>query len=122
MSNYLDIVFDGPPEHEAGRFVEVEDETGASVKAGEWIDRGDGMWALRLLSPLIPPGVPDDDGQVWFDDGAIRVDLSSKHRGPEVYLTGSLDPISTERLEERASELLGAIAVVERELERRRGE
>ena len=46
--SYLDVVFDGPPEHVAGRFVEVEDETGHSVNAGEWIDRGNGLWALRI--------------------------------------------------------------------------
>ena len=38
---------------ESGRFVEVENELGASVKAGEWIDRGDGYWALRIrLRPM----------------------------------------------------------------------
>jgi len=45
---FLDIVFDGPPRHESGRFVEVEDPTGKSVCAGEWIDRGNGFWALRI--------------------------------------------------------------------------
>lgn len=43
----LDVVFDGPPSHESGRFVEVEVD-GRSVSAGEWVDRGDGYWALRL--------------------------------------------------------------------------
>lgn len=45
---FLDIVFDGPPSHESGRFVEVEESDGRSVSVGEWIDRGDGLWALRL--------------------------------------------------------------------------
>ncbi|MCC6970453.1 MAG: hypothetical protein IT434_09550 [Phycisphaerales bacterium] len=48
---YLDVVFDGPPGHEPGRFVEVEDPDGRSVNAGEWIDRGDGLWALRIPRP-----------------------------------------------------------------------
>lgn len=42
------IVFDGPPEHIAGRFVEVENEHGASIKAGQWFDRGDGCWVLAM--------------------------------------------------------------------------
>ncbi|MEN6547580.1 MAG: hypothetical protein ABFE07_16220 [Armatimonadia bacterium] len=46
-SNTIDIVFDGPPDHEAGRFVEVEQD-GQSVNVGEWIKRGDGYWALRI--------------------------------------------------------------------------
>jgi hypothetical protein len=48
MDNFIDIVFDGPPGPEAGRFVEVEDCFGKSVKAGEWVERPDGNWALRL--------------------------------------------------------------------------
>lgn len=45
---FIDVVFDGPPSHESGRFVEVENERGEGVSVGEWIDRGDGMWALRI--------------------------------------------------------------------------
>lgn len=48
MTEYIDIIFDGPPSHQSGRFVEVEDESGASVKVGEWIERDDGFWALRI--------------------------------------------------------------------------
>jgi hypothetical protein len=44
----LHIVFDGPPEHRAGRFVEVEDANGHSVRAGEWRERFDGFWELVL--------------------------------------------------------------------------
>lgn len=45
---YVDIVFDGPPSHVAGRFVEAESPAGVGVRIGEWIDRGDGYWALRI--------------------------------------------------------------------------
>lgn len=44
----VDIVFDGPPGPRAGRFVEVERLDGSSCRVGEWIDRGDGYWALRI--------------------------------------------------------------------------
>ena len=44
----VDIVFDGPPGPEAGRFVEVEDENGASINYGEWVEREDGYWVLRI--------------------------------------------------------------------------
>jgi hypothetical protein len=47
----INVIFDGPPAHESGRFVEVEDESGASIKVGEWKDRGDGTWALVLSTP-----------------------------------------------------------------------
>ena len=45
---FIDIVFDGPPAPESGRFIEVEDEQGRSINAGEWIQRDDGYWALRI--------------------------------------------------------------------------
>lgn len=48
--SYIDIVFDGPPGHDGGRFVEVEDSTGKSINFGEWIKRADGYWALRIVS------------------------------------------------------------------------
>lgn len=44
----LHIVFDGPPGPEAGRFVEVETPDGRSVNAGEWHQRPDGYWELRI--------------------------------------------------------------------------
>ncbi len=44
----LCIVFDGPPGAESGRFVEVEDGSGRGVDAGEWHERDDGLWELRL--------------------------------------------------------------------------
>jgi hypothetical protein len=49
--DFIHVVFDGPPSHESGRFVEVEDETGSSISFGDWIDRGDGLWSLRFPDP-----------------------------------------------------------------------
>ena len=46
----IDIDFDGPPGPVAGRFVEVERD-GKSVRFGEWVNRGDGTWALRIPDP-----------------------------------------------------------------------
>ena len=43
----IQIVFDGPPGPESGRFVEVEDAwTGESIKWGEWIEASNGLWHL----------------------------------------------------------------------------
>lgn len=47
----VDVVFDGPPGPDPGRFVEVEDEAGQSVDVGEWVERSDGYWALRITIP-----------------------------------------------------------------------
>lgn len=44
----INIIFDGPPGPEAGRLVEVETDDGKSINAGEWMERPDGLWALRI--------------------------------------------------------------------------
>jgi hypothetical protein len=54
MSDYIDIVFDGPPSERSGRLIEVESPAGKSIRIGEWIDRGDGTWALRITRDDIP--------------------------------------------------------------------
>jgi len=45
---FVDIVFDGPPGPESGRFVEVEAPDGRSISLGEWVERPDGYWVLRI--------------------------------------------------------------------------
>ncbi len=52
----INVVFDGPPGPESGCFVEVETDDGASINAGEWIKRPDGLWWLRIALPA-----PADD-------------------------------------------------------------
>jgi len=49
MQQHSDIVvvFDGPPSHVSGRFVEVEDGQGAGVKTHHgWKEREDGLWEI----------------------------------------------------------------------------
>lgn len=53
-TKHIDIVFDGPPGPESGRFVEVEDDAGKSISFGEWVKRDDGYWALRLKANATP--------------------------------------------------------------------
>ena len=55
---YIDIVFDGPPAHESGRFIEVEDDAGNSISVGEWVARNDGYWVLRIPDPRPPEIFP----------------------------------------------------------------
>jgi hypothetical protein len=44
----INVIFDGPPSHISGRFVEVETDDGKSISVGEWIEKSDGFWALRI--------------------------------------------------------------------------
>lgn len=48
LGQTIHIVFDGPPEHIAGRFVEVETPDGRGIHVGEWKKREDGYWVLVL--------------------------------------------------------------------------
>jgi hypothetical protein len=45
---HVDIVFDGPPGPDAPRFVAVEDDQRRSIRYGEWVERDDGAWVLRV--------------------------------------------------------------------------
>lgn len=54
-SAYIDIVFSGPPGHESGRFIEVDDAEGRSISAGKWLQRPDGFWVLRLERTVTDP-------------------------------------------------------------------
>lgn len=61
----LRIVFDGPPGPESGRFVEVENAQGASVNAGEWVERPNGWWELRIQQVTPVAGYqPQSDAKV----------------------------------------------------------
>lgn len=55
-TRYLDVVLDGPPGPEGGRFVELEDERGMGTSAGSsWIaparESKSAMWRLRIPMP-----------------------------------------------------------------------
>ncbi len=69
---FFDIVFDGPPGHESGRFVEVEDSQGRSFKAGDWIERGDGLWALRLWTSLPSATAPTIESIIYIIEGQAK--------------------------------------------------
>lgn len=62
MKQAINIIFDGSPSHESGRFVEVETDDGKSINAGEWIDKGDGYWVLRIID--LPDSPPNNQMQI----------------------------------------------------------
>ena len=60
----VSVIFDGPPGPVCGRFVEVETDDGHNVNIGEWVDRADGLWALRFTQDMFGavPTVPRIEG------------------------------------------------------------
>lgn len=63
MSEPLYVIFDGPPSHESGRFVEVETADGKSVNAGTWENHSGKYWRLGPLyresqAPRLETGAP----------------------------------------------------------------
>lgn len=65
----ISIVFDGPPSHNAGRFVEIETDDGRSIRIGQWLERPDGYWALRIENVRVPsPDVTNRPDEAVRDD------------------------------------------------------
>ncbi len=64
----INIVFDGPPAPEGGRFVEVETDDGHSMRIGHWLERPDGTWALRIENVQISPDVINRPDEAARDD------------------------------------------------------
>ncbi len=61
----INVIFDGPPSHESGRFVEVETDDGKGIHAGEWLKRDDGLWALRI-DALPPAGKSGPETSIYL--------------------------------------------------------
>ncbi|NKS97476.1 hypothetical protein GTA09_20315 [Rhodococcus hoagii] len=59
----------------------------------------------------LPEGIPDDDGQVWFDEFDVRVDCTGTTRPYEVWVGGRSR--SAAGLEHQAAEYLAAARVAE---------
>lgn len=69
----INIIFDGAPGSETGRFVEVETDDGKSIDVGEWRERPDGRWALRITPSSV--NLMDGDGGTEMNH---RLDLSKR--------------------------------------------
>jgi hypothetical protein len=58
----INIIFDGPPGPEGPRFIEVETDDGRSIRVGEWQERTNGYWRLRIpLSLQTARAIQDAD-------------------------------------------------------------
>lgn len=77
----LHIVFDGPPAHESGRFVEVIDATGNSVNAGEWV-KYDPFWDLVIQAPLAASPPPSDADAALVAEVLARIGFLKWCGGP----------------------------------------
>lgn len=72
--NQIYIVFDGPPSHDSGRFVEVEDDKGQGLGGPEtgasWSAHSDGIWKL---GPFAPAKLVEtlEAVQRWLEDAPI---------------------------------------------------
>lgn len=70
MNDYIDVIFDGPPSHDSGRFVEVNGSDGRSIDAGGWIKCGNGLWCLRIaLNGTVTPPLVRDKRVPLVDEG-----------------------------------------------------
>ncbi len=87
----INVVFDGPPSATSGRFVEVETDDGRSIRVGEWIERGDGLWSLRIDCSGVPY-VPEEVRRLpeqWRQEAREQIPEEYTVRGLEnKYLAG----------------------------------
>ena len=82
MDQYIDIVFDGPPSPNSGRFVEVEDANGNSVRVGKWIERED--WVSARGPDGKVQSVQVDVGRfLGIGDRVVTIDRSSFEELPD---------------------------------------
>jgi len=94
----INIIFDGPPDNNSPHFVEVEDDSGSSIRIGEWIKRED-YWALRITLSDLLNQMGEDEGPVAKEQGrwqkAIHSLLNRLCPGAEVDGSGcdSGDPL-----------------------------
>jgi len=136
---YFDIVFNGPPSRTAGRFVEVEDESGASVRIGKWIKRADGYWCLRIPNDaramavekrpqeLVRAWKCDECGECFADepfeharaahhprcDGSCAIGCPVMHRcGPVRFQHDRFVVVSRDKLEQDARDLNDAREII----------
>jgi hypothetical protein len=80
MSDHVDIVFDGPPGPQSPRLIEVENANGKGIRFGEWIDREDGRWVLRIRSSDFGPRPIIDRNKV--DEALRRAAERVRREGP----------------------------------------
>jgi hypothetical protein len=98
--------------HKSGRFVEVENSNGQSIRAGKWIDRGSGLWALRISHPSPDAGrVPEAERAKIIEECAEVADRVKE--SDEGYATRY--PDERRRYEDRAHRA-GTIAAAIRTL------
>jgi len=91
---YIDIVFDGPPDHESGRFVEVENHEGEGMNFGDWVEREDGLWALRF-----------DDGIGFYQAQLAERDKRVKELETTILSLGEVAHLNQSQLAKRDDSL-----------------
>jgi hypothetical protein len=93
---FINIVFDGPPGPDGGRFIEVETDDGRSLSAGEWLDYGPEPEHAGWTKLRIPYGgrqAPEPVALVFVDEpqGLIFVGIDNGDGEPNAPSKGWTD-------------------------------
>ncbi len=83
VEDFVDIVFDDGPGPETGRFIECENSQGSGIKLGEWHERDDGFWVLRIPKSQIgveteAPARNPMPGEIEFGGDLKKVVIDEK--------------------------------------------
>lgn len=87
MTKHIDIVFDAPPGPESGRFVEVENSYGHSIKFGEWVEREDGYFVIRFSLDDVSGHFQPQNNRFSFADVAVMTDAAWLAKGEKLELS-----------------------------------
>ncbi len=81
------IIFDGPPSHDSGRFVEVENARGNGLgpeqTGADWKQREDKLWSL---GPFYSAAHVEAEGSKSYDAGLEDGESDGMHNGAEPLL------------------------------------
>jgi len=89
----INVIFDGPPGPEGGRFVEIENDRGESIRVGEWEadprPEHEGLWRLRIPATALKLALLeiDDFAGAWY----LRVLDEDVHRTTEHHEPVNID-------------------------------
>ena len=96
------IIFDGPPSHDSGRFVEVEDADGHGLgpeqTGADWKQRDDGLWQLGPFANMTYKDDYEDglcDGRLEIPCACLKCRCLSKNTLSVPFKNGLCNPCLT---------------------------
>ncbi len=82
-ARHIDIVFTKEPGHDHAELVEVEDDLGRGIRFGNWVQRPDGYWVIRITPEDVAHWfgrIGDEKEQQFFPAAGTQVKATEGER------------------------------------------